>query len=86
MNFVYLFKLKVVDEIATCAAEDGIIYKEECGIITAENYAHAMKQIEDLYYDVLDTIIFLREYDTSWLYSDKPEAFDLLRKILEEAE
>lgn len=83
MNNVYLFKLKIVDEVAT-SVEDGIVYKEECGVITAENYTHAMKQIEDLYYDVLDTIIFLREYNTSWLYSDKPEVFDLLRKILEE--
>ena len=83
MNNVYLFKLKVIDEVAT-GVEDGIVHKEECGIITAENYVHAMKQIEDLYCDVLDTIIFLREYNTSWLYSDKPEVFDLLRKILEE--
>ena len=85
MNHVYLFKLKVIDEVAT-GVVDGIIYKEECGIITAESYIHAMKQIEDLYYDVLDTIIFLREYLTSWLYSNKPEVFDLLQKILEEAE
>lgn len=83
MNYVFLFKLKIVDVIAT-SKEDGTVYKEECGIITAENYTHAMRQIEDLYYNTLDTVIFLRDYNAPWLYSNKPEVFDLLLKILEE--
>jgi hypothetical protein len=55
----------------------------DCGLLYAESFSHAMKQLEDYYKDTLLTIHFLELYDVS-VFTFDPEQLPTMKKIIEE--
>lgn len=75
--YTALYKVEVFDEIA------GSGTFTECGILYAESFSHAMKQLEDFYGDDIQTVHFLELYDTT-VFTFDPKHLETIQNIVGE--
>lgn len=74
--YTVLYHVEFYDEISA-------IIDEECGLVYADNFTDAMKQIEDCYGKDLEAVKSLELYDTS-IFTFSLEMLPTIKKEIEE--
>lgn len=74
--YTALYHVEFYDKISA-------IIDEECGLVYANNFTEAMKQIEDYYGEDLEAVKSIKLYDTS-IFTFSPEMLPTIKKEIEE--
>lgn len=75
--YTALYKVEVFDQVAECGTF------VECGVLYADSFASAMKQLEEFYGDDIQTVHFLELYDTT-VFTFDPKHMETIKEIIEE--
>lgn len=74
--YIALYHVEFYDEI-------NAIMDEECGLVYANNFTEAMRQIEDYYGKDLEAVKSIELYDSS-VFTFSPEMLPTIKKEIEE--
>lgn len=75
--YTVLYHVEFYDEI-------NAVIDKECGLVYADNFTDAMKQIEDYYGKDLEAVKSLELYDAS-IFTFSPEMLPTIKKEIEES-
>lgn len=75
--YTVLYHVEFYDEI-------NAVIDKECGLVYADNFADAMKQIEDYYGKDLEAVKSLELYDAS-IFTFPPEMLPTIKDEIEES-